>query len=136
MEPAEFRLKLQKLLALIYLKALSVDIPDFDPHMDDEYEVDEYVNEFSYNNVRVTAHNLLGRDDEYEGAASDLCDTEPTLCSISENVADLYQSIGNFVYASKEGDEDLMVEALRQCMADFRFYWGARLLSALTALHR
>lgn len=138
MEPSDFSTKLHKLLALLYLKALTVDIPDFDPQEDDEYDVDEFVNEFSYNNVRIAVHNILDTDDEYENMATDAAfsDTETTMCSISEDVADIYQSVGNFAYASKQGDENLMVEALRQCIADFRFYWGSRLLSAITALHK
>lgn len=139
MEATEFRMKVQKLLSLLYLKALTVDIPDFAPKEDDEYEVDGFIDEFSYNDIRNRLHNILGSADEYVAITpenSDLYDSETAAFTISEDLADIYQSVGDFAYISKQGDENLMIEALRKCIADFRFYWGARLLSALTALHK
>lgn len=139
MEASDFRTKLQKILPLLYLKALTVDLPDFNPQEDDEYDVGAFIEEFSYNSVRGSIHDLLGDSDEYVAPTpenSDFYDSDTATSTISEDIADVYQSIGNFAYASRQGDEDLMVEALRQCIADFRFYWGSRLLSALTALHK
>jgi len=139
METTDFRSKLQKILSLLYLKALTVNIPDFDPHEDDEYDIDKFIDEFAYNNVRNSIHDILGNDDEYVALApenDELYEGETATFTISEDIADLYQAIGNFAYASKQGDEDIMEEALRECIADFRFYWGSRLLSAMTALHK
>jgi len=138
MEAIDFKTKLQKLLTLLYLKALIVELPDFKPEEDDEYDVEEYVDEFSYNNIRNTVHGLLDTDDEYDALVPEgdvFYDSDIAKFTISEDIADVYQSIGNFTYASKQGDEDLMIEALHMCIADFRFYWGVRLLSALSALH-
>ena len=137
-ESADFRVKLQKLLTLLYLKALMVDIPDFNPHEDDEYDVNDFIDEISYNSVRNAIHELMDEHDIYVALAAEndnSFDGNTASFTVSEDVADVYQSVGNFAYASKMGDEELMVEALRRCIADFRFYWGARLLSALTALH-
>lgn len=139
MESSDFKTKLQKLLSLLYFKALTVDLTDFNPHEDDEYDVDDFIDEFAYNNVRNSMQDILGDNDGYVALApenSDIYDGDTAAFTVSEDIADVYQSIGNFAYASKQGDEDLMIEALHRCIADFRFYWGARLLSALTALHK
>lgn len=139
MEATEFRMKVQKLLSLLYLKALTVDLPDFAPNEDDEYDVDGFIDEFSYNNVRNNLHDILDSADEYIAMTpenSDLYDGETAAFTISEDLADIYQSVGDFAYISKQGDENLMIESLRKCIADFRFYWGARLLAALSALHK
>lgn len=139
MESSDLKTKLQRLLSLLYFKALMVDLPDFNPHEDDEYEVDDFIDEFAYNNVHSSLHDILGDCDGYVALApenNDIYDGDTAAFTVSEDIADVYQSIGNFAYAAKQGDEDLMIEALRKCIADFRFYWGARLLSALTALHK
>ena len=139
MEATEFRMKVQKLLTLLYFKALTVDLPDFTPNEDDEYDVDGFIDEFSYNNVRNNLHDILGSADGYIDMTpenNDLYDSETAAFTISEDLADIYQSVGDFAYISKQGDENLMIESLRKCIADFRFYWGARLLAALSALHK
>lgn len=139
MEATEFRMKVQKLLTLLYFKALTVDLPDFTPNEDDEYDVDGFIDEFSYNNVRNNLHDILGSADGYIDMTpenNDLYDRETAAFTISEDLADIYQSVGDFAYISKQGDENLMIESLRKCIADFRFYWGVRLLAALSALHK
>jgi hypothetical protein len=59
----------------------------------------------------------------------------PIAAFISENLADIYQDIGNFVSLFRQGHEETMLQALSRCVAGFRQYWGQSLLNALKALH-
>ena len=55
--------------------------------------------------------------------------------AISENLADVFQDIGDFIALFRQGNELVMREALALCGHNFRHYWGERLLNALRALH-
>ena len=69
MESSDLKTKLQRLLSLLYFKALMVDLPDFNPHEDDEYEVDDFIDEFAHNNVHSSLHDILGDCDGYVALA-------------------------------------------------------------------
>ena len=55
--------------------------------------------------------------------------------SFSENLADVYQDTGNFVSLFRQGNEEVMQEAIALCRMNFQEYWGQQLLNALKALH-
>ena len=59
----------------------------------------------------------------------------PIATAISENLADVFQDIGDFIALFRQGNELVMREALALCGHNFRHYWGERLLNALRALH-
>lgn len=125
--------KATKLLPLLYLKASL--LPEVEPEEDAEVEVS--VTEDMYESVRLRIANLLGAQDPYlETFHQDMrySDT-PIAAFISENLADVYQDTGNFIALFREGNEDVMREALALCRANFREYWGQQLLNALKALH-
>ncbi|MBP5260252.1 MAG: DUF5063 domain-containing protein [Paludibacteraceae bacterium] len=113
----------QKLLPLLYLKASLVEKPVF---IGDD-DLPSAVGEAEYERVRsaITA-KLGGNDDYYNGEQGG---------SISECLADCYQSVKDFVMIYKEGDQQASSDALSNCMDDFEHYWGARLIEALGALH-
>ena len=52
-----------------------------------------------------------------------------------ENLADVYQDTGNFVSLFRQGNEEVMQEAIALCRTNFQEYWGQQLLNALKALH-
>ena len=59
----------------------------------------------------------------------------PIAAFISENLADVYQDTGNFVSLFRQGNEEVMQEAIALCRTNFQEYWGQQLLNALKALH-
>jgi hypothetical protein len=80
---------------------------------------------------------LLGEKDTYlETFHPDMqySDT-PIAAFISENLADVYQDTGNFVSLFRQGNEEVMLEAISLCRENFRNFWGQQLLNALKALH-
>lgn len=126
--------KTSKLLPLLYIKAAMVHPGT--PIYDDEPE--KTIDENDYEAVRGDISGILGEKDQYLTAVHPdiaLSDT-PVAASISEDIADIYQSIGDFAAAARTGNQDLMNDALIICINDFRAYWGTRLLSATLAIHQ
>lgn len=125
--------KAVKLLPLLYLKATL--IPEAEPEEDADPE--QYVTEDMYESVRSRIASLLGEKDSYlETFHPDMqySDT-PIAAFISENLADVYQDVGNFVSLFRQGYEEVMLQAIAVCRSNFREFWGQQLLNALKALH-
>ncbi|WP_288736546.1 DUF5063 domain-containing protein [uncultured Parabacteroides sp.] len=123
-----------KLLPLLYLKATLLPEAEVDDE-DDEPELT--VTEDMYEAVRTRIAALLGEKDSYlETFHPDMqySDT-PIAAFISENLADVYQDTGNFVSLFRQGNEEVMLQAIALCHANFQEFWGQQLLNALKALH-
>lgn len=123
-----------KLLPLLYLKATLLPEAEVDDE-DDEPELT--VTEDMYEAVRTRIATLLGEKDSYlETFHPDMqySDT-PIAAFISENLADVYQDTGNFVSLFRQGNEEVMLQAIALCHANFQEFWGQQLLNALKALH-
>ncbi len=125
---------MQKLLPLVYMKAEMVELREA-VYEDDMLE--QTVEEFEYEVVKDGVAELLGEDDQYLTAVHpDIAYSDTTIAAfISEDIADVYQMLKEFVNRAKSADEDIMNDALIACIEDFREYWGAKLLNALLALH-
>jgi hypothetical protein len=123
-----------KLLPLLYLKAsLIPEIPD----PDDETAIAGFITEETYDILRDRIAGLLGEHDSYlDTFLPDMAYSDtPIVAFISENLADMYQDMGNFVSLFRQGDDETMRQALSLCSANFRQFWGQSLLNALKALH-
>jgi len=124
--------KATKLLPLLYLKAAL--LTEFDPEDED---VELTVTEDMYESVRTRIAGLLGEKDSYlETFHPDMqySDT-PVAAFISESLADTYQDVGNFLSLFRQGNEEVMLDAIAICRMNFRSFWGGKALSALKALH-
>jgi len=129
----EFVDKATKILPLLYLKAAL--LPDVERN--DDIEPELTVTEDMYESIRGRISAILGEQDTYlDTFHSDMqySDT-PIVAFISENLADMYQDIGNFVSLFRQGVEVVMQEAIGVCKTNFCEYWGQPLLNALKALH-
>jgi len=125
--------KATKMLPLLYLKASL--LPDIE--REDDAEPEMTVTEDMYESIRNQIAVLLGEKDTYlETFHPDMqySDT-PIAAFISENLADIYQDVGNFVSLFRQGFEEVMEAAIVLCRANFQEYWGQQLLNALKALH-
>ena len=129
----EFVDTLLKLLPLLYIKAQM--LPDEERINDDDLE--DFVSEDSYEVLRMTIFDLLADKDSYlDVFVSDMkySDT-PITKSISEDIADIYQDIKNFVCLFQLGINETMHDAIIECNEHFRNYWGQTLVNTLRALH-
>lgn len=129
----DFTDKAVKLLPLLYLKATL--IPEVS--LEEEIEPELSVTEEMYESVRTQIAALLGEKDSYlETFHPDIQYSDaPIAAFISENLADVYQDTGNFVSLFRQGNEEVMLEAIALCRNNFREFWGQQLLNALKALH-
>ena len=129
----EFIDTMLKLLPLLYLKAQM--LPDAEPLSDDGLE--DFVTEESYEVLRVTISDLLADKDNYLDVFVEemkYSDT-PVTKSISEDLADIYQDIKNFICLFQLGINETMHDAIVECNEHFRLYWGQTLVNTMRALH-
>ncbi len=129
----EFVYVLPRLLSLLYLKALM--LPDVEA--DYAMNLEEWVTEQDYNALRaITASKLGSADDYLEVFVEDMkySDT-PVLKTISEDLADIYQALKNFVHSYQSGLNDVMAESVAVCADAFKTYWGQTLVNTLRAVH-
>lgn len=132
-ELLDFVDKATKILPLLYLKASL--LPAIKP--DELFEPEMSVTEEMYESVRSSIAALLEDKDSYlDTFHPDMAYSEtPIIAFISENLADVYQDVGNFVSLFRQGNEFVMRETIGLCYQNFSNYWGQPLLNALKALH-
>lgn len=122
-----------KILPLFYVKAsiVSESVPENDE------AVEQLVTEEDYEFVRGSVHQTMGAYDDYlDVFVEDMKYSDrPIRKTISEDLADIYQDIRNFVGIYQEGFPDAMAAALTEVMSNFAMYWGQRLVNVLRALH-
>lgn len=133
MSKATFIDRTLKLLPLLYLKALL--IPECEVMGEDDLQT--YVTEEDYEHLRMLVANVLGSDDDYlEVFLPDMkySDTPIRKC-ISEDLADIYQDLKDFIEVFQSGLNIVMNDALATCKEHFTDFWGQRLVNTLRALH-
>lgn len=129
----EFVGTMLKLLPLLYLKAQMLP----QDKKNDDSETEDFVTEDSYEILRLTIAELLAEHDTYlDVFVADMkySDT-PVTKNISEDIADIYQDIKNFVCLFRLGINSTMHDAIVECNEHFRQYWGQTLVNTLRALH-
>ncbi len=122
-----------KLLPLLYLKASL--IPECQEFGTDDLPVS--VTETDYESVRSALAAMMGDKDDYlEVFTPDMVYSDaPILNSISENMADIYQSLQDFIAAFQSGLNQTMNDALFDCKEQFSHNWGQTLVNTMRALH-
>ena len=99
--------------------------------------VSDHMEEEQYESVRMRLAMIFGEDDTYlETFEKDMkySDT-PIASTISENLADLYQPLYDFVVEVRESDGMNLEEAYRACREAFKEYWSQTLCNVLRALN-
>jgi len=130
----QFVSRLVKYLPLLYLKTslLPIENDEFDG------EPERVVSETDYELIRGNVAALLGMDDSYlEVCHPDMqySDT-PIAAAVSEDLADVYQELKDFLYNCQIGSDEAMQESLNYCLLSFRSHWGQKLLNALRTIHQ
>lgn len=122
-----------KILPLLYLKASL--IPECEQMGEDELEV--FVTEEDYEMIRMSVAHVLGDKDDYlEVFLPDMVysDTPIKKC-ISEDLADIYQDLKDFICVFQLGLNVTMNDSLYVCKEHFAEFWGQRLVNTMRALH-
>lgn len=122
-----------KILPLLYIKASM--LPECEMMSDTEPET--FVTEDDYEVLRYSLASLMADKDDYlEVFMQDMqySDT-PITRLISEDLADIYQDVKNFVSAFQLGFDETMHDSLALCRDNFALYWGQTLVNTMRALH-
>lgn len=127
---------MQKILPLLYLKGVLAPKYELTEECDTDC-LSSFVSMENYDIVRNNVAFVMGEYDSFlDVFVEDMkySDT-PILSSVSENIADIYQDLKNFVCAYKDGTEEMRYDAIVMCKSNFENYWGQRLVNVLRALH-
>lgn len=129
----EFIAEMLKILPRIYIVA--TDLQQESPFS--EYDIEPYLTEDVYNQVRDSISRLMAEEDVYlEVFVEDMKYSDsPIASSISENLADLYQEFFNFIASVKDATTEAQLELTAVCKYEFREFWGQTLCNVLRALH-
>lgn len=122
-----------KILPLLYLKASM--LPPCE-RMGDEM-LETFVTEETYEVLRLSLSDILAEKDDYlDVFVSDMkYSDQPITKFISEDLADIYQDIRDFIFLFQLGLNETMHDALAVCQENFALYWGQKLVNTLRALH-
>ena len=122
-----------KILPLLYLKASMM--PKCEMMGEDMPE--NFVTEETYEIVRMNLAGILAEKDDYlDVFVSDMkYSDQPITKYISEELADIYQDIKDFIFVFQLGLNETMNDALAICQENFALYWGQKLVNTLRALH-
>ncbi len=124
------------LVTLPRIYSLMHTLPEYmyDPELD---YIEEYVSELSYERVRERVATILVEHDSYLTTSQESLQMSetPVLAFVSEQLADVYQHLGNLLGILREENELALPAAIGRCQLYWQEYWGASLLSALRALH-
>ncbi|MCK5823398.1 MAG: DUF5063 domain-containing protein [Bacteroidales bacterium] len=128
-----FFAKIQKLLPLLYLKAsLLPELKEINTEGSEKVvSLEEW--ELINNNTKL----ILNEFDSFKEVYDPLMGEEEnsTLVSISENIADIYQDLKDFVSLYNIGSIEMMNDAIYECKLNFKKYWGQRLVNILRPIH-
>ena len=122
-----------KILPLLYLKASL--IPECEMIGEEDLEV--FVTEEDYECVQYAIAQVLGPQDDYlEVFHPDMAYSDtPIKKTISEDLADIYQDLKDFIGVFQLCLNTTMNDSLYVCKEHFAEYWGQRLVNTMRALH-
>jgi hypothetical protein len=125
---------LQRILPLMYLKASL--LPQVSPFFEDGNE--KFVTESDWVKTHTILKEKFGSANDYlEVFDEKINDSEgPVLSSISENMADIYQDIKDFLLLYQTGTDEVMNDAVWECRMNFENFWGQKLLNSMRAIHK
>jgi hypothetical protein len=125
---------LQRILPLMYLKASL--LPQMEPFFEDGNE--KFVTEADWNEINETLKEKFGTANDYfEVFDEKINETEgPVISGISENMADIYQDIKDFLLLYQTGTAEVMNDAVWECRMNFENFWGQKLVNSMRAIHK
>jgi hypothetical protein len=125
---------LQRILPLMYLKASL--LPKLDPFFEDGNE--KFVTEADWNNINEILKEKFGTANDYlEVFDEKINDAEGAIAaSISEDMADIYQDMKDFLLLYQTGTREVMNDAVWECRMNFENFWGQKLVNSMRAIHK
>lgn len=132
----EFVSLMLRLLPRLYITATDLVAAGGDEPADDVFLADA-LDEDYYEALRRNMEELLGPDDVYlEVFEEDMkySDT-PVAASVSEGLADIFQSLYNFISTVRDSTDEVVAGAIATETEEFRSFWSSTLCNTLRALN-
>jgi hypothetical protein len=125
---------MQRILPLMYLKASL--LPKLEPFFEDGNE--KFVTEADWNAINEIFTEKFGSANDYlEVFDEKINDSEgPVVSSISEDMADMYQDMKDFLLLYQTGTGEVMNDAVWECRMNFENFWGQKLVNSMRAIHK
>jgi hypothetical protein len=125
---------LQRLLPYLYIKASL--LPSLEPFFEDGNE--KFVTEADWFRIHDVLRDKFGTADDYLEVFDEKINESdsPVISSISENMADIYQDLKDFLLLYQTGTKEVMNDAVWECRLNFENFWGQKLTNSLRAIHK
>jgi hypothetical protein len=125
---------LQRLLPYLYIKASL--LPSLEPFFEDGNE--KFVTEADWFRINDVLRDKFGTADDYLEVFDEKINESdsPVISSISENMADIYQDLKDFLLLYQTGTKEVMNDAVWECRLNFENFWGQKLTNSLRAIHK
>lgn len=113
-----------------------IRIPQLEPVFDEGSE--KFVSEHDWSEIYRKIAECMGANNEYPDIAGEeeFDRSELVTRKVSEDMADIYQDLRDFLEIYKNAPEDVMNDALWECQNNFMSFWGAKVLRVVPALHK
>jgi hypothetical protein len=118
----------------LYIKASL--LPSLEPFFEDGNE--KFVTESDWFKIHDKLREKFGTADDYLEVFDEKINESdgPVVSSISENMADVYQDLKDFLLLYQTGTQEVMNDALWECRQNFESFWGQKLTNSLRAIHK
>lgn len=125
---------MQRILPLMYLKASL--LPELDPFFEDGNE--KFVTESDWIGINEILKEKFGTANDYFEVFDEKINESdgPVVSSISENMADIYQDMKDFLLLYQTGTAEVMNDAVWECRMNFENFWGQKLVNSMRAIHK
>lgn len=122
----------QRILPLLYLKGSL--LPIISPQYPDANE--RFVTEEQWETIFTTLRDKFGKDDEYWIIDPQyINETEHLKASLSENIADIYQDMKDFIMLMQKNKLAARENAVSECRTLMANHWGYRIGNIFTRIH-
>lgn len=122
----------QRILPLLYLKGSL--LPDISPEYPEANE--RFVTEEEWQNIFTMLREKFGKDDEYWIIDPlYINETEPLKASLSENMADIYQDMKDFIMLMQKNTLSARENAISECNNLLANHWGYRIGNIFNRIH-
>lgn len=123
---------LQPILPLLYMKGSL--IPQITPQYPESNE--RFVTEEQWEKVFTSLREKFGNDDEFWLIDPQyINETEPLKASLSENIADIYQDMKDFILLMQRNSLAARENAVSECSNLMASHWGYRIGNIFTRIH-
>ncbi len=125
---------LQRILPFMYLKASL--LPELNPFFEDGNE--KFVTESDWKKMQEIFREKFGTADDYPEVFDEKISEsdDHVISSISENMADIYQDIKDFLLLYQTGTPEVMNDSVWECRLNFESFWGQKLVNSMRAIHK